>query len=266
VPAEAHSLPLSVRAALRLAPNKPALLERVARRTLRADRVYEGAAGFRMKIDPGDPFQRAMLFGTFDPWLEDAIARFIRPGDVVFDCGTYIGFVTLRLARQVGPGGQVHAFEADPRVVTRVEQNLAANEMGQVRLNHAAVSDADGELELRLTDQLGWATVQEVWDAADGSARVPAVRLDTYVEREGIDPSRISFIKLDVEGAEPAALRGADSILRAGSPAVLVEVIPWRLELGGTSDAELFAFMAERGYAHRHVAPEDVLFTKEPAS
>jgi hypothetical protein len=41
-------------------------------------------------------------------------------------------------------------------------------------------------------------------------------------------------------------------------------VIPWRLELGGSSEAELFEFMAALGYRHEHLAAEDVLFTKRP--
>ena len=241
----AGALPLTVRAAL--AARRADLANRLAQRSLRPDRAYRGPHGLTLRIDPDDKFQRAMLLGQFDPVVTAVIDRYVPRDGQVLDCGSFIGYVALLMARVAGPGGGVHCFEADPRVAARLREHVELNEVPWVRVNEAAVVDRSGrELTFALTDQLGWGTVGvDIWQASE-STTVTGVAIDDYVERERIEPA---FIKLDVEGAEGDALRGMRRTLAQGSAPLLVEWQPGRIKANGDEPEELLALLADCGYA-----------------
>ncbi len=222
---------------------------RVARATVQADEAYRGRDGFALKIDPEDHFQRMMLLGWFDPVLVAILRRYVGPGQVAIDAGGYIGYVTLHLAREVGPLGQVHTFECDPRLINRIREHVRLNGYDWVRVNELAVSDrSEEQVRLNLADQLGWSSIQDdVWEAPR-TAEVTTVALDDYVRSACIDPGEIGLIKLDIEGAELRALEGMRETLKRSSAAVIVEFQPWRVELGGRQPSELLGLMESCGY------------------
>jgi hypothetical protein len=75
------------------------------------------------------------------------------------------------------------------------------------------------------------------------------VSLDDYLQTTGVDAAQLCFIKLDVEGSELKALRGAAGTLRATRAPVLVEYLPGRMEAMGEDPADLLALMDDCGYA-----------------
>jgi FkbM family methyltransferase len=190
-----------------------------------------------------------MIMGWFDPVVEAIFEPHVPRGGIAIDAGANIGYFTLRLARAVGATGQVHAFEADPRIATRLREHVARAAFEWVAVNEVALHESSGrQLTFRLTDQWGWGGVEdEVWEAS-GSATVTSVALDDYLEERGVAPESVSFIKVDVEGAEVPALAGMARTLERGTAPVLVEVIPWRLENQGRSAEGLVGFMRECGY------------------
>jgi FkbM family methyltransferase len=253
----------------------------LVRRQVDAKIHYRSPTGLALRVDPSDHFQPMMLLGLFDPIVIDLVARYAKPGSVALDAGAHMGYLTLNLARAVGPTGQVHSFEPDPRLIERVVEHARVNGMDWVKVNQVAVSErSESGVTLQLPTQVGFASLrEEVWDA-DRAIQVDAVSLDDYVQREGIDPASISFIKLDVEGLEFEALRGLDDTLRRSSASVLVEYIPARMRGLGQDPDELLAYMLERGYRpwapHREAdgsiglrpgtepgEGEDILFRKE---
>jgi hypothetical protein len=83
-------------------------------------------------------------------------------------------------------------------------------------------------------------------DATDG-VRVSSVRLDDLVAKLSID--RVSVIKIDVEGSEPAVLEGANETLRRFAPTLIMEINPTTLASHGHSLQDLFRFLTtELGY------------------
>lgn len=220
------------------------------RRFVHPDVTYRSALGFPLQIDPQDYFQACMLLGLYDPVGLAVARRFVKPGSVVVDIGAHFGYFSLELARLAGPCGEVHAFECDPRAAARLREHVRLAGATTVHVHEAAlVEGSESEVSLRLTDQLGWSTIRRShWVQARSEITVPAVGLDRALSRAGIDPARLSFLKADVEGAELLALRGGETALNAGSPAILVEFEPARTRSLGDDPAELFRFFAKLGY------------------
>ncbi len=239
----------------------------LVRRQVQPGMVYTSARGFPLRVDPDDYFQACMLLGLYDPVGLALARRCIRPGSVAVDAGAHFGYFSLEFARLVGLGGEVHAFECDPRAAARLREHVRLSGGLPVSVNEAAVSDGSvPELTLRLPDQLGWSSIRrEHWVEASSEVTVAAVSLDEALGAAGVDPRKVSFMKVDVEGAELLALRGAEGMLSAGSPAVLVEFEPERMRFLGDDPAELLGYLADLGYrparprlsalGHLHLGP-----------
>src|SRR5438552_74006 len=114
--------------------------------------------GLWMVIDPGDAMDQRFMLGIYDPGLLLLLRDLVRPGDSALDVGAHCGYVTLHLARQVGPTGSVAAVEPDPRARDRLIEHLARNGFNHVAVIEAALGDGPGEAVLHLSRQVGWST------------------------------------------------------------------------------------------------------------
>ena len=249
-----HSLPLSVRIAARWARSSEidAQLHLAARMGARLDRdvCYRTSENIKLSVDPQDPFQVAMAMGLYSRHATWTMRRFVRAGTVTIDAGAHLGYFSLLLARLVGPSGQVHAFEPDPRLYSRLAAHVAANRFSQVTANQCGLLDrTTSEARLGLHAQLGWSSMISSGPSEDAIA-VPATTIDTYVEQHEIDPATISFVKIDVEGAEPQVLLGAlETLARAPSVALLIEWVPERFPASGHSQDEVASLLRGLGFA-----------------
>lgn len=140
----------------------------------------------------------------------------VREGDVVVDGGAFWGDTALWLADHAGAEGRVVAFEPDPAARAVLGRNLRANPALAARIDVRAQALWDTEGSLTLTPQGAASTVES------GAGDVQAVSLDALV-RDGKLP-RVDFVKLDVEGAELRALRGASGVIRERPPRVATAV------------------------------------------
>ena len=139
------------------------------------------------------------------------LERIVRPGMVFFDLGAHIGEYTLLASRLVTDTGQVHAFEPDPDIFKLLQENVARNKLGNVKLNCCAVSDADGEADFIIcADPASSSIIQnsglQPGPALKQIASVPTRCLDSYHRESECRPN---IVKADVEGAELLVLEGA---------------------------------------------------------
>ncbi len=227
-----------------------AVAAQLANRVLAPGRRYRASGNYVVEVDREDPFQVAMAIGLFDRGVQKIISRYARRGAIVIDAGAHLGYFTSRMARGVGPTGEVHAFEPDPRIYPRLCHHLELNGLTWVFPRECGLLDRRLEAhEISLPRQLGWASIVQGAGHATEVVRVAMVTLDEYVEEHHVDPQRISLIKLDVEGAELQALRGAARTLRSCDAAVVVEHIPQRMRSLGQDPEELHALMRQVGYS-----------------
>ena len=184
-------------------------------------RIVRGlAAGYRICVSPARNL--AYLLGTAEPHLQRAIRQYIAPGDTVYDIGANLGYVTLALAKQVGPEGRVIAFEPLPENVGFLRKNVEINQLKNVRLFDCAVSDRCGESVIRMAENP--ATASLVWHRSDPSARefdIQTVAIDDLIDANEI--ALPQFVKIDVEGAEGPVLKGMRRTLAGAKPILFVE-------------------------------------------
>jgi FkbM family methyltransferase len=200
--------------------------------------------------------------GYWEPSVTRALLRLLRPGQRVVEVGANVGWYSLLFASRVMPGGSVTAFEANPRAVSLLRRNLAANGFAAaVRVVPRAVSDGRARVTLhRLQRQQGSSSIYAFtpaelafWDDEASPLEVDATSLDAFFGSDGPPPD---LVKIDAEGAEPAILAGMQGLLeRAPRVQLVLEFLPPVLARAG-HDARAFATSLERlGFRLRTITP-----------
>lgn len=166
--------------------------------------------------------------GTYEPNEFALLDRLVRPGMNVVDGGANEGIYTLFLARKVGPNGRVVAVEPSPREASRLRVNLNANKLHNVVLIAAALAERAGTLSLKIAElnHAGQNTLDEfIYQnvTSTEAAMVPSLTLDGLL---GSHLQHVEVIKLDIEGAELEALKGARNMLQSEKPLLLLETSP----------------------------------------
>jgi FkbM family methyltransferase len=139
------------------------------------------------------------------------------PGDYAVDAGACFGDTALAFADSVTPEGRVFSFEPLLSHVGIVRHNLAQNpEIGNVALFPFALGDRNQEGEVASGD------VNPGFSVAQESSGVKLRTLDRMVE-DGSIP-KVDFVKMDIEGFELAALKGAEQTLRRFRPKLAISI------------------------------------------
>jgi FkbM family methyltransferase len=141
---------------------------------------------------------------------------------MVYDIGANLGYVSLSLAKRVGPNGHVIAFEPVPRNIELFRRNIELNGLRNIRLIDCAASDKAGDAVIRLAENL--ATASMVWHRNNPAAAefsIKTVAIDDLVASG--DLAYPAFVKIDVEGAEGSVLLGMRRTLADAKPVLFVE-------------------------------------------
>ena len=144
-----------------------------------------------------------------DQYFAQGIVR-IGPHEVFVDCGAFTGDTLMEVHRRVGSWRAYHAFEPDPAsfdVLARVTASLAPALADHVHLPQAATSDRSGKARFNASGLAGASL------SAGGGLEVDCVTID-----DAVTDAPPTFIKMDIEGAEAAALSGARRAILDGRP------------------------------------------------
>ncbi len=182
--------------------------------------------GFKMYL-PDDSFYTYAL-GDYEPSVTKAFRSLIHPEDIVIDIGANVGYYTLLAARQVGNGGEVYAFEADPDNFKVLTDNIAINSFTNVKPVRKAVSNGTGKTKFYKKDSMSHSLYNHEVLPTTATITVDTVALDDFLcNCPATVRNRISLIKIDIEGAEPLALEGMAEFLRSKKELTMIsELIP----------------------------------------
>lgn len=181
--------------------------------------------GHKMFLDSLDSLNLS-IYEKYEPRLLEVIEKEIKPGEIVVDLGANIGYYTLIFARLVGEKGKVYAFEPDPENFALLKKNVEINGYKNVILVQKAISNQTGKTRLYLSDEnVG---DHQIFDSKYGrkSIEIETVTLDEYFKDEAVD-----FVKIDIQGAEQAALEGATKFLQNKKLKIITEFCPKLLNL-----------------------------------
>lgn len=154
--------------------------------------------------------------GTFEPESMVAWRQAVGPGLVSIDVGAYTGLYALVAAKA---GAHSVAFEPNPVVFARLRANIARNGLSVAAYLQAA-SDKVERRPFYTRHDMTSAGRFKAREGADEIA-VDCVQLDIVAFPRG----RIAAIKIDVEGAELAVLRGAAKLIAQHRPLVIAEAL-----------------------------------------
>ena len=193
--------------------------------------IKELDAGPRLFIDLSDHFiGLPIVRGQYETNEIAFVRQTLKPGDHALDVGAHIGFFAVHMAQFVGPAGSVTAFEPFDENARLLERSIAENAFGgRLRLERAAVSRESGETDLTFSRETlnsgGAFIVTGAIPHGHATRRIRVVALD---DLRLLRP--VSFIKMDVEGAEPLVLEGARRLIAADRPIFLTELHREQLE------------------------------------
>ncbi|MCC7106622.1 MAG: FkbM family methyltransferase, partial [Chloroflexi bacterium] len=214
----------------------------------------KGGETVQIALDPYhlDPIGEAVMLAK--PWFlddYDVLLQQMKPGDRVVDLGGHIGTFSLAAAAL---GCEVLCVEADPASVYLIQAGKVRNGFDRLTVVHAAAMDQEGTVELLPSGP--WGTISNPTVLAAPSAiqrrslervAVPARTVESLLRDIGWD--QVSFLKIDIEGSEMAAMRGMEDLLsRSDAPILLFESNGHALHFFGETTYALIQTVHDFGY------------------
>ncbi|MBA3431607.1 MAG: FkbM family methyltransferase [Actinobacteria bacterium] len=187
--------------------------------------------------------QRIVARGEEAEYITAMLAA-LRPDDVLFDIGANVGLVALHAARKC----RTVAFEPDPSFLARLHRNLELNPDLCVEVLQLAISNDDGATTLYTDGAEGNSPSLVHQRGERGAVKVRTQTLDSLLDSGSLPAPTV--LKLDIEGAEILALRGAKRLLDCPTRprALFLEVHDSFLPGFGSSAEEVLALVGEAGY------------------
>ncbi len=189
------------------------------------------------------------------------VASFLQPGMTVLDVGAHHGLYTTLMSKLVGPFGKVIAFEPSPRELVGLTRQLRVNGSRNVSVAPVAVGSSDGTADLYVVQRERSGANSLRRPRLDGrlndSVRisVPVTTLDEYLGEHGI--GQVDFVKMDIEGAELDAFKGAERLLTGRhKPALMVEMSDMVTAPWGYPAVDKYDLLSAWGYRWFEISPE----------
>ena len=187
--------------------------------------------------------------GTYEPFTRGLCLESLDAGMVFLDIGAHVGLYALPAANRVGQQGRVIAFEPHPSNRGLLEENLHRNEIDNVTVVPAAVSDSSGRMHLQVsTFNTGDHRLYRQGSVGVQTVETDVVSVDGWLESAGIE--KVDMIKMDVQGAEANVLKGMRRTLEANRRLrMIIEYTPWMLRESGADPMSLLTDLESAGFS-----------------
>ena len=178
----------------------------------------------------------------------------------ILDCGANVG-QTARSLRRLYPNAKIISFEPVGACFDQLERTC--REIGAQPVARA-VGDHDGRATIKLTTSPECNSLLDYqpdnpcgqWNWVVGEEEVQVCTLDRWCAENHVDPGSVDLIKLDVQGAELKALRGATKLLKTAKLVFLeVSFVPIYKDCPLYEDID--RFMTKHGYRQAGLYPSD---------
>jgi FkbM family methyltransferase len=137
----------------------------------------------------------------------------LRKGDIVIDAGAYTGLYTVYAAKKVGSKGKVIAYEPDPYTMMMLKKNIKLNQLSNVTLVRKGLFDKNDSVPFDIQSVgSNIVTINTAFHNRKTINKVNVAPLDEEVVRLRLNT--VDFIKMDIEGAEIEAMKGARTTIK----------------------------------------------------
>jgi FkbM family methyltransferase len=205
----------------------------------------------------------ARAYFAYKRYLEDPFAGLVRRrpelfgGGHILDVGANIGYDSALFLDVLSPRFRIYAFEPDEANFTALGETIRERHAeGRIVPVRSAVGDQDGETDLWRNPshpgdhRLATPAFLARFRTGLPTTRVRIQTIDGFLESQGEGSTPVAFIKIDVQGAEPAVCRGMErSLQRCPGAVVAFEYGPRELASLGFDSGALLEFFASRGYS-----------------
>jgi FkbM family methyltransferase len=170
-------------------------------------RIRDDARGY---ADMSDGFLRLIVIeGDYEKDFFRIADALLQEGGEFLDVGANHGLLSFGLARKLDQRVRFHLFEPNPKLLESIEKSRKLYPSMRAEINALAVCDEDGTISFEVQkEQTGASHITK-----NGGIPIRSIRLDTYLADKGLD--RVDLLKLDIEGYELTALRGAERGLKS---------------------------------------------------
>lgn len=213
--------------------------------------------GLEIHLRRSQRIERLMWAGAYERTLVALLKKIVKPSMTVMDVGANIGYIAAIAAGLAGQGGCVHAFDPNPDCYARLQLNLAA--FPQAHAHQVALSDSVGTLPFYLSEnseEQGWGSLLDDATAVRQAMDVAVTTIDDFVTKLGI--RRVHLIKMDIEGNEMHALRGARKLIGRDHPAIIAELNATCLARDGAKPGDVLQFLISSGYSVRFLDNDNI--------
>jgi len=202
----------------------------------------------KLKIDPSRSMGAAIYWTGFHELHEFLfLHKFLKKEMIAVDIGANLGEYTLFMAKRL-TRGKVLSFEPMRSIRDVLAENIMLNGLTNVSVIGVGLSDREHFLQIHEVDNVheGLNTFYLGDRKSKNFQEVPLKTLDSQIELLSVN--KIDFIKIDVEGSELPALKGAVNSIRKWRPYVMVEINDLTYKAAGYLKEEVGFFFKELNY------------------
>jgi FkbM family methyltransferase len=178
------------------------------------------------------------MFGNWERDSQLLFTSFVKPGDIVYDLGANTGIHSMLFAKIVGNKGMVYACEPMKYNIDEINLIKQYNLIENIEIVPEAIANTIGLLEFAIGEHTKGGSL-EIGLETLSKVKVPVNTIDNLIKKSFKLPD---FIKIDIEGAEGAALEGMEQAVQQCHPSMYIELHT------PEQDIKVGTFLAKHGY------------------
>lgn len=214
--------------------------------------VQDKFFGLYFKINPKDIDGTGGFIYRQGEYYETDETRFLldhielQPNEIILDIGANIGWYSLLFAKKF-PKNKIFAFEPEPKNYDFLLENIQLNKLENIVPIKKAISDNEATINLYKFNETNLGRHSALPINTNEIITVDATTIDNFVISNQIDPANIKLLKIDIEGYELQALKGATQTLNS-IPYIMCEYSPEYMKKGGIDPEELLQLLSNYNY------------------
>lgn len=184
---------------------------------------------------------------SYERHFTDFVRLCLKSGDIALDLGANVGYHTITMAELVKNGGKIHSFEPQRIIFQQLNCNVFLNRLDNVDTYNLAIGDSYSDVSINCPNYHHISPMH----TNIGNTSINTKNIGYKVRQIPLDSlglNRLDFIKLDIQGCELLALKGAKNLIEKYKPTMFMEIEEKQLIQFNTSPTELINYTKELGY------------------